>query len=152
MEPLTPDLAGSSSDGSELFTEDFLGHLEDAQARSALVRALVQARHRLALTQRTLAVRMGTTQSAVSDLEQGGQDPRLSTLQRYARGVECALHLSLHVHNLAGTPALWPEVGEPRPLTEAEAILAFPLDRLDIAAMSAPPPLDEFSQVPEAAW
>lgn len=149
LEHLASALLGVSSEDPELFTEDFLGHLADAQARSALVQALIQARRRVRISQRALAMRMGTTQSAVSELERGGQDPRLSTLQRYARGVECALHLSLR--NLAVTPALWPEVGKAKPVTEASRDVVPQLDIFD-PAVSTLPPLDEFIPVPEEAW
>ncbi len=39
------------------------------------------------LSQKKLAARMGTTQSAVSDLESGRVEPQLRTLQRYARAL-----------------------------------------------------------------
>src|SRR5262245_8585878 len=45
------------------------------------------ARTRGPRSQTAVARSMGTTQSAVSDLEHGRVDPRLSTLQRYARAV-----------------------------------------------------------------
>jgi len=67
----------------------------DAGARARLVRALVRVRASGHLTQREVAGRMKTTQSAVSDLEKGVTDPRLSTLQRYARAINCRLDLEL---------------------------------------------------------
>lgn len=48
--------------------------------------------------QREVAARMGTTQSAVSDLEQGRVDPRLSTLQRYVRAVGARVDVALVAH------------------------------------------------------
>ncbi|MGH8995690.1 MAG: helix-turn-helix domain-containing protein [Acidimicrobiales bacterium] len=147
------ELAGTSSDGSELFTEQFRGHLEDAGARSGLLRVLIHARRRLGLSQRALAERMGTTQSAVSELERGGQDPRLSTLQRYARGVDCALHLALHIFNVAGTPGLWPVVDQWMPLAEAGDIVPSRFDVLEGSiSISALPPLDEFTPVEGVNW
>jgi glucokinase len=59
---------------------------EDVLIRKRLLAALIRARGRL--SQSTVAEAMGTTQSAVSDIEHGRVDPRLSTLQRYARAVE----------------------------------------------------------------
>jgi transcriptional regulator with XRE-family HTH domain len=47
------------------------------------------------ISQAEVASAMGTTQSAVSDLERGATDPRLSTLQRYARAVGCVLHIGI---------------------------------------------------------
>lgn len=58
---------------------------EDALLREGLLESLVNARKRL--SQKTVASAMGTTQSAISDIENGRVDPRLSTLQRYARAV-----------------------------------------------------------------
>lgn len=57
---------------------------EDAQFRSDIIGAITAARKRAGKTQAAVAKEMGTTQSAVSDLENGG-DPHFSTLQRYAR-------------------------------------------------------------------
>lgn len=69
---------------------------EDAQARTALLDHLVAARKRLSgQSQAQIAALMETTQSAVSDLESGGTDPRLSTLQRYARATGHRLNVSL---------------------------------------------------------
>lgn len=65
----------------------FKAALEEAELRRCLLVALVRARRQASLTQQTVASRMGTTQSAVSELEGVSGDPRLSTLQRYARAV-----------------------------------------------------------------
>jgi DNA-binding XRE family transcriptional regulator len=73
----------------------FADAYEDAEARAALLRSLVEQRKARGLSQSQVAERMGTTQSAVSDLESGGSDPRLSTLQRYARAVNAAIRLGL---------------------------------------------------------
>jgi predicted NBD/HSP70 family sugar kinase/DNA-binding XRE family transcriptional regulator len=66
---------------------------EDAQQREDLLDALVAARG--SVSQRKLAAIVGTTQSAVSDVERGRVDPRLSTLQRHARAVGHRLELTL---------------------------------------------------------
>lgn len=50
-------------------------------------RELVAARARSGLTQRQVAVRMGTTQSTVARLESGKRPPSLRTVQRYAEAV-----------------------------------------------------------------
>jgi transcriptional regulator with XRE-family HTH domain len=81
----------------ELRDPEFRGAYEDAMARSALLRALVSRRGECQLNQAGVAALMGTTQSAVSDLERGATDPRLSTLQRFARAVRCQLRLHLHM-------------------------------------------------------
>jgi len=59
---------------------------------------LVMQRTLLGLSQRDLAALMGTTQSAVCDLESGRFEPRLTTLQRWAE----ALNLRLTVAVEAG--------------------------------------------------
>jgi transcriptional regulator with XRE-family HTH domain len=67
---------------------------EDAEAVANLVKTLVAARRHLGLSQRDVAERMGTTQSAVSDLERTAGDPRLSTLQRFGRAVGLKIGLA----------------------------------------------------------
>ncbi|WP_165365058.1 helix-turn-helix domain-containing protein [Streptomyces sp. C] len=69
----------------------FEAAFEDARGRSALLRRLASLRKVRRISQRTVAERMETTQSAVSDLESGATDPRVSTLQRYARAVGCRI-------------------------------------------------------------
>lgn len=71
----------------QLESDEFRAAYTDAEARSTLLLQLLAARRTGGLTQASVAAAMGTTQSAVSDLERGGSDPRLSTLQRYARAV-----------------------------------------------------------------
>jgi ribosome-binding protein aMBF1 (putative translation factor) len=84
----------------ELRDPAFRAAYEDAAARSSLLRALVACRGQRGISQSEVAARMGTTQSAVSDLERGATDPRLSTLQRYARSLGYRLSVQLQ----SGTP------------------------------------------------
>lgn len=75
---------------------------EDASDRREVSAQLIATRaHR---SQRAVAEIMGTTQSAVSDLETGRVDPRLSTLQRYARAVGGRLRVRIH-SGVAAAPA-----------------------------------------------
>lgn len=60
-----------------------------------VVAALVQLRIARGWTQRQLAMRMGTTQSAVSEFETGVYAQKLSTLQRYAAAVGARVEVSL---------------------------------------------------------
>jgi transcriptional regulator with XRE-family HTH domain len=73
----------------------FRAAYEDAEARSALLAALVKVRQSLGLTQTEISRRMQTSQSFVSDLENGATDPRLSTLQRYSRAVTARLRIRI---------------------------------------------------------
>ncbi len=52
-----------------------------------IVKRLVLMRETAGLTQVEVASRLGTSQPVIARLEAGGRDPRLSTLQRYARVV-----------------------------------------------------------------
>ncbi|MBA3788758.1 MAG: helix-turn-helix transcriptional regulator [Actinobacteria bacterium] len=47
------------------------------------------------LSQRELAQRVGTTQSAIARLESGGRPPRIDTLLRIADALDCDLHVDL---------------------------------------------------------
>jgi transcriptional regulator with XRE-family HTH domain len=74
---------------------------EDARARSGIVDALVRRRRALGLRQTELAQKMDVGQSTVSGFETEGSDPRLSTLQRYARAVDSTLYVHV-VPNMPG--------------------------------------------------
>lgn len=69
---------------------------EDAMWRRAFFTRLAAVRGDR--KQREVASLMGTTQSAVSDLEQGRVDPRLSTVQRYTRAVGAHVDVALVAH------------------------------------------------------
>jgi transcriptional regulator with XRE-family HTH domain len=77
----------------QLQDEQFKVAYEDAAARSRLLRRLTSRRNVRKTSQSAVARLMQTTQSAVSDLENGSTDPRLSTLQRYARAIGCRLEI-----------------------------------------------------------
>ena len=56
---------------------------------------MLKARSRAGLTQDMVAVRMGTTKSAISRLESAGKHaPSLATLKRYAHAVGCELQVN----------------------------------------------------------
>lgn len=67
---------------------EYLAASIDVDRRFDLLKTLVGFRKKLALTQAQVARRMGVGQSTVSGFETEGGDPRLSTVQRYARAVE----------------------------------------------------------------
>jgi transcriptional regulator with XRE-family HTH domain len=63
----------------------------------AVRRSLTLRRTSLKLTQAEVAKRMGTTQSAVSDLESGRAEPMVGTMQRYAAAVGLRLRMVLEI-------------------------------------------------------
>lgn len=99
----------------------FAASYEDAQMRSELLRSMVTARQHRDVSQGSVARLMGTTQSAVSDLERGATDPRFSTLQRYARAIGQRLVVALQT---ASTHRQLPGRQEPspRPAVHVEAV------------------------------
>lgn len=107
---------------------------EDAEELIGLLEHLVERRSTLGLRQIDIAKAMGTTQSAVSDLERLGGDPRISTVQRYARA------LGARVRMAVADPSSWTavryETGNApawRPATEADS---WPIDS-DLAGLAA---------------
>jgi len=64
---------------------------EDHTVLQRVIDRLIGFRKALGLTQTEVAERMGVGQSTVSGFETEMSDPRLSTLQRYARAVEARL-------------------------------------------------------------
>jgi len=75
----------------------FRAAYEDAQERHGVLDRLVSLRRALNLPQTAVAARMGVTQPTVSGFETEDSDPRLSTLQRYARAVGARLRLVVTV-------------------------------------------------------
>lgn len=60
----------------------------------ALAAALIKARADASLTQEELAVRMGTTQSAIARLESGRSRPSTATLAKFAKATGTRLRVS----------------------------------------------------------
>ena len=59
---------------------------------------VAERRVAMGLSQRELAERCGTTQSAIARLERGGRPPRIDTLLRIAEALDCDLHVELIPH------------------------------------------------------
>jgi DNA-binding XRE family transcriptional regulator len=69
---------------------------QEAAVEFRLLRQLFEARQRAGLTQEEVAVRMGTTRSAISRLEGSRKHlPALSTLRRYADVLGCDVEIQL---------------------------------------------------------
>jgi transcriptional regulator with XRE-family HTH domain len=77
----------------------FRAAYEDAEERHSILDRLVGLRRLRRLSQSAVAARMGVRQPTVSGFETEDSDPRLSTLQRYARAVEARLRLVLVIPN-----------------------------------------------------
>lgn len=67
---------------------------EAAAVYAQLLDSLVASRKRAGLSQKALAKRMRTTQSAVSEIE-SGQDARMSTVLKYAQAAGCEIHIEV---------------------------------------------------------
>ena len=66
---------------------EFPSLMEEARDRRELLSSLADIRSHSKISQKTIAKRIKTSQSAIARLEAGDVDPRLSTLQRYAASV-----------------------------------------------------------------
>ena len=87
----------------ELRDPAFRAAREASQAAFAFQLALVRARLDAGLTQRQLAERLGTTQSAVARWENGDVVPRLDTLLKLADVLDTAFTIAPHRGLLVGS-------------------------------------------------
>ncbi len=81
---------------AELIAEDreFREAYDELQPEYELKRALVRARLEDGLTQAELARRMGMKQSAISRMEAGPFDPRLTTLRKLAAALNVRIEIA----------------------------------------------------------
>src|SRR5215210_5226733 len=70
-----------------------------------VVERLVALREQAGLTQVEVAQRMGTSQPVIARLEAGRRDPRLSTVERYARIVGAAVEIRRSTKEAGGSAA-----------------------------------------------
>ncbi|MFF7976858.1 helix-turn-helix domain-containing protein [Streptomyces sp. NPDC007905] len=84
--------------------------LDDTERLMKLIETLVQHRKTRRITQSQVAEAMETTQSAVSDFERLGGDPRLSTVMRYARAVGLCVRVAAMVVEEQPSDAGWQPV------------------------------------------
>jgi transcriptional regulator with XRE-family HTH domain len=68
---------------------------EDAMRLHKLLDELVVRRKDLGLTQKQVADRMGVRQPTISGFETEASDPKVTTIQRYARAVDACVHFMM---------------------------------------------------------
>lgn len=73
---------------------EFARAYEDIQPEIMLMRAIIEARENLHLTQQEVAERTGIAQTEISKLENGTRNPSIKLLQRFADGLGYKLHIS----------------------------------------------------------
>lgn len=77
--------------GERLQDAEVRAGYEDHKMHQEVIDTLVRTRKDLGLSQTEVARRMGVSQATVSGFETEMSDPRLSSLQRYARAVGARL-------------------------------------------------------------
>ena len=77
----------------QLQDEDFKKEYDDLQPEFDVIRAIVDTRVSLNLTQKQLAERTGINQADISKLENGTRNPSINLLQRLADGMDMALKI-----------------------------------------------------------
>lgn len=88
MEHTLLDMTNTLSKGQLLATENFGSWLDFRQA-------MIDKRIALGITQSEMALRLGVTQSAVSQFESIGSNPRLVTLMTYAQALGIKVKFSV---------------------------------------------------------
>ena len=72
---------------------EFAEAYEEVQPELVIMKAMVDARSSLGLTQQQLADRTGIAQAEISKLENGTRNPSIKLLQRLAEGLGCTLKI-----------------------------------------------------------
>ncbi len=79
-----------------MVNKEFKAGYEDLGPKYALIRELLAARKRSGMTQEAVALKIGTSKSAISRLESGSKHtPSVATLRKYADAVGCELEIKL---------------------------------------------------------
>lgn len=90
--PLHDDLERYINETSEADPR-FKQAIEDAEDLQRLLDCLTALRHDRKISQTEVAHRMGVRQPTVSEFEKMSSDPKLSTLQRYARAIDARIRI-----------------------------------------------------------
>ncbi len=77
----------------QLKDEEFKKEYEAIQPEMDIIKALVDARNSLNLTQKELAERTGINQADISKIENGTRNPSLNLLKRLADGMGMVLNI-----------------------------------------------------------
>ena len=77
----------------QLIDEEFRKEYEAIQPEMGIIKALVDARNSLNLTQKELAERTGINQADISKIENGTRNPSLNLLKRLADGMGMVLKI-----------------------------------------------------------
>lgn len=77
----------------QLQDEDFKKEYDNLQPEFDVIRAIVDTRVSLNLTQKQLAERTGINQADISKLENGTRNPSINLLKRLADGMDMALKI-----------------------------------------------------------
>lgn len=77
----------------QLQDEDFKKEYDSQQPEFDVIRAIVDTRVSLNLTQKQLAERTGINQADISKLENGTRNPSINLLKRLADGMDMALKI-----------------------------------------------------------
>lgn len=81
---------------------EFRDSYEDAEEIDSLIDHLIELRKQKRMTQKDVAERMGVKQPTVSGFENQDSDPRISTLQRFARAVGARVCLEVELPSQSG--------------------------------------------------
>ena len=82
---------------------EFVKAYEEIQPEMNVIRAMIEARTSLNLTQKELSERTGIAQTEISRLENGTRNPSIRLLQRLADGMGMELNISFVPKNDAPT-------------------------------------------------
>lgn len=79
---------------NKLQNEEFKKAYDELEPEYEIIRAVINARNELHLSQAELAKKAGTDQSHISRLENGNYNPSLKFLKKIAEGLGKELHIS----------------------------------------------------------